>query len=115
MMNHLNLPANCSPLSEEEMIYTEGGATDAKGIVIGVCAVVGGIVLGSSYVWGIGQAREWMSYSKNREGNFFTVLGRAIDDIGEDMSNSPGNFLRDAVSTTMIVVLAPLSAILISL
>lgn len=49
---------------------------------------------------------------KNREGNFLTVAGRASDAIAADMAKSPANFLRDAVSTAMVVSLAPLSAIL---
>ena len=49
---------------------------------------------------------------ENRKGNVFTVIGRALDDIGEDMSQSPSNFLRDAVSTAAVVGLAPVSVVL---
>ena len=44
-----------------------------------------------------------------------TVLGRAADAVGEDMSKSTANFVRDAVSSTMVVALAPLSAVLLIL
>ena len=50
---------------------------------------------------------------ENRKGNVFTVIGRALDDIGEDMSQSPSNFLRDAVSTAVVVGLAPVSVVLL--
>ena len=35
------------------------------------------------------------------------------DAIAADMGKSAGNFVRDAVSATMVVALAPLSAILL--
>ena len=38
-----------------------------------------------------------------------------MDDIGEDMTKSPSNFLRDSVSTAMVVGLAPISLILVLL
>ena len=56
-----------------------------------------------------------LNKKSNREGNLFTVLGRAADAIGEDMSKSAANFVRDAVSSTMVVALAPLSAVLLIL
>ena len=40
-------------------------------------------------------------------------MGRATDAIAADMGKSAGNFVRDAVSTIMVVALAPLSAILL--
>jgi len=108
MAKNWNLPAEYAVLTEEEMTYTQGG-----GVFGAATMVVGTVVLASSYVWGIGQAKEWMSVRKNREGNLLTVLGRASDDIAADMSKSPANFLRDGVSTATVVALAPLSAILI--
>ena len=108
MTKNWNLPAEYAVLTEEEMTYTQGG-----GVLGAAAMVVGTAVLASSYIWGIGQAKEWMSIKKNREGNMLTVLGRASDDISADMSKSPSNFLRDGVSTAMVVGLAPLSAILI--
>ena len=36
-----------------------------------------------------------------------------MDDISEDMTKSPSNFLRDGVSTAMVVGLAPISLILV--
>ena len=104
---NLNLPASYAAMTEEEMTYTQGG-----GAFGAAATVVGAVVLGSSYLWGIGQAKDWLSVKKNREGNFLTVAGRASDAIAADMAKSPANFLRDAVSTAMVVSLAPLSAIL---
>ena len=78
-------------------------------------AIVGVAVLASSYVWGISQARDWLSVDSNRRGNPLTVMGRAMDAISDDMSKSPSNFLRDVVSTGTVVALAPLSALLLIL
>lgn len=111
MNKYIELPADYAVLSEDEMTYTSGGS-DAVGTVITVAGVA---VLASSYVWGISQARDWLSVKSNRKGNILTILGRASDDIGNDMSKSASNFLRDAVATGMVVALAPLSAILIVL
>ena len=63
----------------------------------------------------LSQARDWLSVDSNRRGNPLTVMGRAMDDIGDDMSKSPSNFLRDVVSTGTVVALAPLSALLLIL
>ena len=81
----------------------------------GVVTVVGVAVLASSYVWGISQAKDWLSVSSNRKGNLFTVLGRASDALSNDMSKSPSNFLRDTVAAGTVIALAPLSAILLIL
>ena len=114
MNNKLNYPADYAVLSSDEMTYTQGGALgDAANAVTTLATIVGGVVLASSYVWGIGQARTWLKQDGNRDGNFFTILGRATDSIWADMSVSAGNFVRDAVSTTMVVALAPLSAVLL--
>ena len=105
MTNKLNLPASYAVMNEEEMTYTQGGSA------LGAAAtVVGAVVLGSSYLWGISQAKDWLSVKKNRAGNFLTVAGRP-----SDMAKSPANFLRDGVSTAMVVAFAPLSAILLIL
>ena len=110
MTNKLNLPASYAVMNEEEMTYTQGGSA------LGAAAtVVGAVVLGSSYLWGISQAKDWLSVKKNREGNVFTVLGRASDALSEDMSKSPSNFLRDTVAAGTVIALAPLSAILLIL
>ena len=63
----------------------------------------------------IREARDWLSVDSNRRGNPLTVMGRAMDAIGNDMSKSPSNFLRDLVSTGTVVALAPLSALLLIL
>ena len=56
--------------------------------------------------------QDQQNQKENRKGNVFTVIGRALDDIGEDMSQSPSNFLRDVVSTAAVVGLAPVSVVL---
>ena len=111
MRNELYLPAEYAVLTEEEMTYTQGGS-DIGGFASTAATVVGAVVLGASYVWGIGTARSWLNQKENRKGNVFTVIGRALDDIGEDMSQSPSNFLRDVVSTAAVVGLAPVSVVL---
>lgn len=118
MNNKMNLPTEYAVLSEEEMTYTEGGAAaklNALDVFTTAATVVGAAVLGASYVWGISVSRDWLNKKSNREGNVFTILGRAADDIAADMSKSASNFVRDAVSATMVVGLAPLSAILMIL
>ena len=114
-MKKINYPADYAVLSNEEMTYTAGGGAvdNAAGIASTVATVVGAVVLASSYVWGIGQARTWLKQEGNRDGNFFTILGRATDAIVSDMGKSASNFVRDAVSATMVVALAPLSAVLL--
>ena len=114
-MKNMNYPAAYAALSNEEMTYTTGGGTvdNAAGFASTAATVVGTVVLASSYIWGIKQARTWLQQEGNKDGNFFTVLGRATDSIVTDMGKSASNFVRDAVSTTMVVALAPLSAILL--
>ena len=115
MNKNMNLPAEYAVLSEEEMTYTQGGS-DIGGFASAPAAtVVGAVVLGASYIWGISVSKDWLNKKSNREGNLFTVLGRAADAVGEDMSKSAANFVRDAVSSTMVVALAPLSAVLLIL
>ena len=104
MKKYMELPADYAVLSDDEMTYTTG-----------VVTIVGVAVLASSYVWGISQARDWLSVDSNRRGNPLTVMGRAMDAISDDMSKSPSNFLRDVVSTGTVVALAPLSALLLIL
>ena len=110
MKKYMELPADDAVLSDDEMTYTTGGSA-----VGGIVTIVGVAVLASSYVWGISQARDWLSVDSNRRGNPLTVMGRAMDAIGDDMSKSPSNFLRDVVSTGTVVALAPLSALLLIL
>ncbi len=113
MDKKLNLPAEYAVLSNDEMTYTEGGASSLGSFLSFAASAVGTVVLASSYIWGIGQARTWVRNDANTKGNFFTVLGKAFDDLGEDMKKSPSNFVRDGVSAVMVAALAPLSAILI--
>ena len=94
MKNELKMPAHCAVVSEDEMTYVEGGSyLDALSTA---ATVVGAVVLGASYVWGIGTARSWLNQKENRKGNVFTVIGRA----------------RDVVSTAAVVGLAPVSVVL---
>ena len=110
MMTYLELPSEFAVLSDDEFSFTTVGSA-----VGGVVTIVGVAVLASSYVWGISQARDWLSVDSNRRGNPLTVMGRAMDAISDDMSKSPSNFLRDVVSTGTVVALAPLSALLLIL
>lgn len=111
-MKELNYPAEYAVLSSEEMTYTEGGSAILTGLVA-VSSAIGFGVLGSSYIWGIRQAREWLKQGDNKSGNLFTVMGRAFDDLGADMRQSPSNALRDGVSAVTLVALAPVTAILL--
>ena len=115
MMKKMNYPADYAVLSNEEMTYTPGGGAvdDAASLATTAATVVGAVVMASSYIWGIKQARTWLQQDGNKDGNFFTVMGRATDALAADMGKSAGNFVRDAVSTIMVVALAPLSAILL--
>ena len=61
----------------------------------------------------LGRHAHGCSRRATEDGNFFTVLGRATDAIAADMGKSASNFVRDAVSATTVVALAPLSAILL--
>ena len=106
MKKYMELPADYAVLSDDEMTYTTGGSA-----VGGIVTIVGVAVLASSYVWGISQAKDWLSVDSNRRGNPLTVMGRAMDAIGDDMSKSPSNFLRDVVSTGTVVALEGEAAI----
>ena len=108
MKNEMRLPAEYAVMTEDEMTYTEGGSAAFDTFKV-AATVVGSVVLGASYIWGISAARNWLSNKSNREGNILTILGRAMD----DMTKSPSNFLRDGVSTAMVVGLAPISLILV--
>ena len=103
MMKKMNYPADYAVLSNEEMTYTTGGGAvdDAASLATTAATVVGAVVLASSYIWGIKQARTWLQQDGNKDGNFFTVMGRATDALAADMGKSAGNFVRDAVSTIM--------------
>ena len=119
MKDTIRYPDHFAPVAEEEMVYLNGGslsdtvdnvvdsassALNGLGIVapaVGVC------VLGSSYVWGIRQANAWLD--DNGDGNIFTILGKAVDDLGADMSKSLSHFTRDLVAAVTVVGLWPLS------
>ena len=123
MEDNIRYPEHFAPVSEEDMVYLNGGALlDGVGDAIDgavntvnttvrilgtVATVVGVCVLGASYIWGIRQASAWLD--DNADGNVFTILGRAVDDLGEDMSQSPSHFMRDLVASVVVVGLWPLS------
>ena len=123
MKDNIRYPEHFAPVAEEEMVYLNGGSvldsvgdtidsvvdTTASAVnVLGtVATIVGVCVLGASYVWGIRQANAWLD--DNAEGNIFTILGRAVDDLGADMSKSLSHFTRDLVATVTVVGLWPLS------
>lgn len=115
MCNELHFPAGYAPLTAEEITYTEGGALGLGSVLVGISSAVGSVVLASSYIWGIGQSRAWLKEKDNTEGNIFTILGRAVDDLSADMKQSASNFVRDGVSAAMVTALAPLSAALLFL
>ena len=65
MTNKLNLPASYAVMNEEEMTYTQGGSA------LGAAAtVVGAVVLGSSYLWGISQAKRLAECQEEPCGQF---------------------------------------------
>ena len=72
MNKNMNLPAEYAVLSEEEMTYTQGGS-DIGGFASTAATVVGAVVLGASYIWGISVSKDWLNKKSNREGNLFTV------------------------------------------
>ena len=119
MKDTLRYPDHFAPVAEEEMVYLNGGslsdtvdnvvdsASSALNVLGIVATVVGVCVLGSSYVWGIRQANAWLD--DNGDGNIFTILGKAVDDLGADMSKSLSHFTRDLVAAVTVVGLWPLS------
>lgn len=115
MKQNLNLPADYAVLTDNEMTYTQGGgvASTLLGLYGAGATIVGTGVLASSYIWGIQQTRSWLKQPGNKEGNIFTVYGRALDALSADMKQSSSNFLRDGVSAATVCALAPLSLVLI--
>ena len=119
MKDTIRYPDHFAPVAEEEMVYLNGGslsdtvdnvvdsASSALNVLGIVATVVGVCVLGSSYVWGIRQANAWLD--DNGDGNIFTILGKAGDDLGADMSKSLSHFTRDLVAAVTVVGLWPLS------
>ena len=119
MKDTIRYPDHFATVAEEEMVYLNGGslsdtvdnvvdsASSALNVLGIVATVVGVCVLGSSYVWGIRQANAWLD--DNGDGNIFTILGKAVDDLGADMSKSLSHFTRDLVAAVTVVGLWPLS------
>ena len=123
MKQKIRYPEHFAPIAEDEMVYLNGGslfedvgnavddAVDVTNKTLGtlgtVASVVGVVVLGASYIWGLQQANRWLD--NNADGNIFTILGRAVDDLGADMSKSVSYFARDLVAAGMVVALWPIS------
>ena len=123
MKDTIRYPEHFAPVAEEEMVYLNGGgvldnvgdaidgavdtATSALNVLGIVATVVGVCVLGSSYIWGIRQANAWLD--DNAERNIFIILGRAVDDLGADMSQSLSLFTRDLLAIITVVCMGPLS------
>ena len=80
-MKKMNYPADYAVLSNEEMTYTTGGGAvdDAASLATTAATVVGAVVLASSYIWGIKQARTWLQQDGNKDGN--AVVQAAIDGL----------------------------------
>lgn len=104
----MRFPSNYNLVAEEEMTYTGGG--NAVDTITTVATVIGVCVMAASYIWGVGQSRSWLE--KNGQGNIFTILGKATDDLLADMSVSASNAARDAVAAVSMVALWPLSLVL---
>ena len=115
MENIMMLPASYCVMNEEEMTYTQGGGVISTllGLYSAGATIVGTGVLAASYAWGIQQTRDWLKQPGNKEGNIFTVYGRALDALSADMKKSSSNFLRDGVSAVTVCALAPVSLVLI--
>ena len=96
MKQDLHLPADYAVLSDNEMTYTQGGGVISTllGLYSTGATIVGTGVLAASYAWGIQQTRDWLKQPGNKEGNIFTVYGRALDALSADMKKSSSNFLR---------------------
>ncbi len=112
MNKNMNLPAEYAVLSEEEMTYTQGGS-DIGGFATTAATVVGAVVLGASYIWDISASKDWLNKKSNREQPLHRWA--APDMLSVRICPSPQPTCLDAVSSTMVVALAPLSAVLLSL
>ena len=115
MENKMKMPANYNVMNEEEMTYTQGGGVISTllGLYSAGATIVGTGVLAASYAWGIQQTRDWLKQPGNKEGNIFTVYGRALDALSADMKKSSSNFLRDGVSALTVCAMGPLSLYLV--
>lgn len=107
MKQDLHLPADYAVLSDNEMTYTQGGGVISTllGLYSTGATIVGTGVLAASYAWGIQQTRDWLKQPGNKEGNIFTVYGRALDALSADMKKSSSHFLRDGVSAVTVCAL----------
>ena len=107
--------AGSSETVHGDVTYTQGGGVISTllGLYSTGATIVGTGVLAASYAWGIQQTRDWLKQPGNKEGNIFTVYGRALDALSADMKKSSSNFLRDGVSAVTVCALAPVSLVLI--
>ena len=103
MKDTIRYPEHFAPVAEEEMVYLNGGGgLDSVGD-----AIDGAVDTATSALNVLGIVAAWLD--DNAEGNIFTILGRAVDDLGADMSQSLSHFTRDLVATITVVGLWPLS------
>ena len=76
--NNFNLPANCSVISEDEMMYIDGGfELNAKTIVAGIAAIAVGAIGLNMFSW----------FTSNRDTNFI-----------QDSINFGQNFINGSVN-----------------
>lgn len=78
--NNFNLPANCSVISEDEMMYIDGGfelKLNAKTILAGIAAIAVGAIGLNMFSWATG----------NRDTNFI-----------QDSMNFGQNFINGSVN-----------------
>lgn len=76
--NHMNLPANCSAISEDEMMYIDGGFELTVPVVAaGVAAVAVGAAALNMLSW----------FTGNRETNFI-----------QDFMNAGANFINGSLA-----------------
>ena len=107
MENTLHLPKHYSPMSEQEMTYTSGGAVTISDL--GLMAAFS--VAAYSYVWGLNNSRRWLRANKKRPGSTFQILNRAFDAVLEDMSKSIWNTLWDGFTAANMVALWPITLV----
>lgn len=107
MENTLHLPKSYSPLSEQEMTYTSGGAVTTYDLG----ALIGFSISLYSYVWGVSNSRRWLRENQKRPGSLGQTLNRAFDAVLNDMSKSLWHTIRDAYTAINMVALWPITLV----
>lgn len=98
MENKLMLPTSYNSLDEEELTYTDGGASLAAGALYIY-----------NYVWGLIETRSWLK--NNQTGNVFQTATKAVDATMDYMSTSLLNTVRAVITGVQLVVLWPVTAV----